>query len=406
MDNKETRRNVTQAAIARAPARTIPNLWALLRSTVLEWSYPALDKRDLRLDVLRGFAVVVMVVDHFGGASWLYLITGGNTFFVSGAEAFIFISGLVVGMVYGAIALKQGIKVAQVKALTRAFTLYKLTVVLTLLFAFASAAFGLNWAKDIQIGNPLTFALSVATLRQTMYLVDIPLMYTFLMLAAAGGLWLLYKGRTGLLLTGSAALWLAFQLAPDQAQVPWPVIGNTTFNLSAWQLLFFVAMAIGYHRDAISKMLSGLPRWPYLLFSGVLVVWLVHIYQTNGAFLARIIPGLNTQAFMSEFFLKSSLAPGRLLASFILFQFAYLMATLFWRPVWSALGWLLLPLGQNSLYSYTMHVVVIGLFYILLPYLPGQIQQMGTVNTSLQLLAILMLWAMIQRKFMFNIVPR
>ncbi|MBI5464744.1 MAG: septum formation initiator family protein, partial [Ignavibacteriales bacterium] len=52
-----------------------------------------------------------------GGASWLYLITGGNTFFVSAAEAFIFISGLVVGMVYGGIALKQGLGAAQIKAL-------------------------------------------------------------------------------------------------------------------------------------------------------------------------------------------------------------------------------------------------------------------------------------------------
>ena len=97
---------------ALAIAQTLTHVWALPRSITLDWSYAALDKRDLRLDLLRGFAVMVMVIDHFGGSSWLYLITGGNNFFVSGAEAFVFISGFVVGMVYGGIALKQGLKTA------------------------------------------------------------------------------------------------------------------------------------------------------------------------------------------------------------------------------------------------------------------------------------------------------
>ncbi len=390
--------------IARPASRTFPNLWTLPRSIHLDWAYPALAKRDLRLDVLRGFAVVVMIVDHFGGASWLYLITGGNSFFVSGAEAFIFISGLVVGMVYGGIALKQGIWAAQLKALQRALTLYKLNFVLTILFAAVSIHFGFDWAKSIKIDNPLVFAFDVATLRQTMYLTDIPLLYTLLMVLAAGGLWMLVKGHTKLLLLGSTLLWFAFQL--DQVAVPWPIIGNTTFNLAAWQLLFFVAMAVGYHRQTLTEKLSQLPRLPYLAFTGILVIWMVHLYQTNGAIFARMIPGLDTQAFMSALFLKSALAPGRLIASAILFQFAYLALTVFWKPIWNTLGWFLLPLGQNSLYAYTMHVVMIGAFYVAFQFLPSNIQAIGTINTSLQLLVILGVWAMIQKQFMFNIVPR
>src|SRR5574342_986285 len=98
-------------------AQTFPNLSVLPRSWAMQWSYASRDKRDLRVDLLRGFAVFMMVVDHFGGSSWLYLITGGNAFFTSGAEAFVFISGLVVGMVYGAIALRDGLRSATVQAL-------------------------------------------------------------------------------------------------------------------------------------------------------------------------------------------------------------------------------------------------------------------------------------------------
>ena len=45
-------------------------------------------------------------------------------------------------------------------------------------------------------------------------------------------------------------------------------------------------------------------------------------------------------------------------------------------------------------------------FYVALPHLPIDIVAMGTLNTSLQLLAVLALWAMIQRGFLFRIVPR
>jgi hypothetical protein len=50
------------------------------------WAYDTGAKRDLRIDFLRGAAMVGMIVDHTGGdSSWLYVLTGGNRFFVSAA---------------------------------------------------------------------------------------------------------------------------------------------------------------------------------------------------------------------------------------------------------------------------------------------------------------------------------
>src|SRR5919205_1462897 len=69
---------------------------------VAAWAYPpGSGRRDLQLDLLRGFAVFAMVVDHFGGRSLLTFLTGGNEFLVSAAEGFVFLSGFVMGMVYG-----------------------------------------------------------------------------------------------------------------------------------------------------------------------------------------------------------------------------------------------------------------------------------------------------------------
>ena len=50
--------------------------------------------RDLRIDLLRGYFVLAMIIDHVLGVSPLWLITGGNRFFTSAAEGFILTSGL------------------------------------------------------------------------------------------------------------------------------------------------------------------------------------------------------------------------------------------------------------------------------------------------------------------------
>src|SRR4029077_16348594 len=92
-------------------------------------------KRDLRLDLLRSFCIFAMVVDHFGGDSWLYAITGGNRFYVSAAEGFIFISGFIMGQAYRAKRDRSGLPVAMGDALRRARTLYLATVAMTLIFS-------------------------------------------------------------------------------------------------------------------------------------------------------------------------------------------------------------------------------------------------------------------------------
>ena len=395
----------TNKAVAIALPRSLPQVVALIRAAIESWRYPLAEKRDLRLDFLRGFAVLVMIVDHFGGASWLYLITGNNSFFTSGAEAFVLISGMVVGIVYGSIAIKEGLRAAVGKAFQRAWTLYRLTVVMTLALAVISDFFQLPWAKGVDLSDPLAFTINVILFRQTYYLADIPLMYTMLMAFAPVGLWLLRQNHTRLLLIGSFLIWTLFQyLNALQIEIA-PIVGNTTFHPAAWQLLFFWAMAFGYHRSAIYARLSTVPKWPYFLFSTMLFVWLLHLYTTEVKVLARLYPGIDMAAVVHELFNKSTVAPGRILATVITFQFAYLLCTFFWKPIWAVVGWFFLPLGQNSLYSYTMHVVIIGLFYVALPYLPG-IQEMGTLNTALQLGVLFFLWWLIRRQFAFDIVPR
>src|SRR5918912_292600 len=121
-----------------APAST--QRWKLaLLERLRAWSYyhtaDAANRRDLRVDLLRGFCIFAMVVDHFGGDSWLYAVTGGNRFYVSAAEGFIFISGFVMGQASRNKRDRSGLPTAMREALLRARTLYLATVTLTVIFS-------------------------------------------------------------------------------------------------------------------------------------------------------------------------------------------------------------------------------------------------------------------------------
>jgi hypothetical protein len=194
-----------------------------------------------------------MIVDHLGSASWLRLITGGNMFIVSAAEFFVFISGWVGGIVWGKVARSVGFGAAVWKIIRRAAILYALTVILTIAFGSFSIYFHLPWANDIARIDGLEFALNTAMLKQTLPFADVLLLYTLLFAAAPVALYLLYSGHQFWLVAASVLLWLEFQVW--RIEVPWQ-IPEYGFQFAAWQLLFFGAMAIGFHHRTIARKLE------------------------------------------------------------------------------------------------------------------------------------------------------
>jgi hypothetical protein len=56
-------------------------------------------KRYLQLDALRGLFLIIMSLDHFGGV--FPYVLHGRIGYISAADGFVFLSGMVAGMVYG-----------------------------------------------------------------------------------------------------------------------------------------------------------------------------------------------------------------------------------------------------------------------------------------------------------------
>jgi len=363
---------------------------------LLRWSYgasaDASTRRDMRLDLLRGFCVLVMVADHIGGErSWIYVVTGGNRFFTSAAEGFVLISGIVMGTVYLNVIRREGMNAMLRKVLKRAGFLYLLTVGLTIVFALISYLMNSAWSQTMTPTRPLEFLLSVSTLHRSYPVTDVLLLYTLLVFAAPPLLYLLATGRTRIALAGAWGLWLLWQISPADVQFPWNVVDGG-FPFAAWQLPFAMGVIIGYHRDRIARALTPSARVAMVVGGTILSILLIVAFQLTIADRASDQPSALAWLLSSDLvFGKNDLRPGRLLALFGVATFAFALVTIVWAPIRRGLGWLLLPLGQRSLGAYGIHLFVLALSDSWV----GDLLRIGTDNTLLQVASILVIWSLV-----------
>ena len=380
------------------------------------WSYynsaDVANKRDLRVDLLRGFCIFAMVVDHFGGDSWLYAVTGGNRFYVSAAEGFIFISGFIMGQAYRAKRDRAGLPAAMRDAIKRARTLYVATVALTLIFSllYLYTDIILWTGRDFGLGIDSLQEIAVAalTLHYTYHGTDILAMYTLLLLVSPMILLLLSIGEWYWVLVPSWLLWLFYQVFPEEASIPWYIRHGENFPLAAWQVLFVTGHVLGFYRQGITQWLQHFRRLRVVVVALGIAATLALISlawsAANGVQFGFFDIDPNV---LNESFFKVPLRPWRIVAFVSVAIVAYTSATYLWLPLRRVLGWLMLPLGQAALYSYIVHFFLILLVYnltALLANVPGE-PSVDVLTPMLQISVVLLLWALVRRRVLFGIIP-
>ncbi|TMB93973.1 MAG: hypothetical protein E6I57_13150 [Chloroflexi bacterium] len=317
----------------------------------------ARQKRDLRLDLLRGFCVFVMIVDHVGGeASWLYWFTGGNRLVVSAAEGFVLLSGITMGMVHHVTIRTQGFRAMFGKVFGRAWLLYSVTVMLTIAFAAISSALGDPYADTLTPAKSRAdFAFSVITFHRTYSLTDVLVLYTLLVIMSGPLLWLIARGHSGPVLAASIATWMLFQVWPERIPRAWEITDGG-FPLSAWQLIFVIGLLVGFHRARIATVLRpvSLIGWAVLFAVVIVLVRLIVKY-----WLAPDVDAIDIQELLFD---KNDARIGRVLALLAATSFAYAGVTLLWTLIRRATGWLLLPMGRNALFAYGVQLFVVAFF--------------------------------------------
>lgn len=220
--------------------------------------------RILHLDMLRGFALVCIMLDHMP-RSVLSQVTLKNFAVYDATELFVLISGFLVGMVWLKVEARQGLAAARWRFARRAGQVWLALVVGGVLLALLSRLLfdlGLDhtavWSQYAVwiVEEPLGYLLSVALLWLQPNLVDVLALYVVL-LATAPVLVPLLIRRPLVFAAASFAVWSV--AVPLNASLPnHRVEGGLLFNAFGWQALFYAGVATGLFRD---RIMAALRRW-------------------------------------------------------------------------------------------------------------------------------------------------
>ena len=378
----------------RPPARS--------RGPVLSsFRYVADGSRDLRIDMARGLAIVVMVTNHLTGSSYLNAVTQGRIY-VSAAEAFVFLSGFVLGFASLRRAEDGGLRAASRALVARAGTLYRTYLVLavvaavvTLVHAGAAAPIFRELATP-----PWKAMLAIPIFGVSPRLLDVLQLYVLLLCASPVALYALRRGWTAPLLLASAAAWAFHQFHPYALSATPLGREHPYFVLAAWQLVYVVGFVFGYHRTALSNVLRRAPGWllPTLAVAGVAASVVANHLDTR---LGVWPVGVVDRAFWTAATDRSSMGFARLPSAAALFTLIFSLFDRFYRLFARTIGHGLVALGQSSLYVFVVHIPFVVAWHAL-----GLPMQSAQITTIVQLGVLVALLAMVRSRFLFNVVPR
>ena len=206
-------------------------------------------KRIDGIDFWRGFALLTIFIDHVPENVFQH-VTQQNFGFSDAAELFVFLSGVSVALAYGT-RFFDGETVGAIRAvLRRAFTIYWVQIVISLLIIAIFVGAAALWKEndlledaDVVVSNPLqTTAAILALLHQLENANILPLYIALLLMTPL--LLALARRDDRLMLAASAGIYLAAR-AFSLNLPTWPVEGTWFFNPIAWQLIFAIGIFAG-----------------------------------------------------------------------------------------------------------------------------------------------------------------
>jgi hypothetical protein len=378
--------------------------------------------RDLRLDFLRGLVMLVVVCVHLEYLSLISLFLWERLGLVSSAEGFVSLSGIVLGIVYKKKLLKDGFWAAAIKLWRRAAQLYRVNVaiiasILLLQHIPAINVFDVtHWVSPVAGGPsyllfPPAGSPWLTVLKQTLFLeigphqFQIIGLYTLLIAFAPGVLYALYKQKTRWVIALSWSIfiintWLELRLSSAKFEYGFPAL--------TWQLLFFNGMVIGFHHERVFHYLSDPhSQWPIyaaaLLLAAFMLLalnnptphywpWHTALYQDVTAY----------KHLYDTWFSKEHLGLGRILNNIVLYITLFAFISRYWQRCYKTMGWLVIPIGQASLYVFIWHIYFV-LFFSNFPF--HSLNNIW-INTGIHLGSIALIWIMVKKRFLFALVPR
>ena len=327
--------------------------------------------RILSFDLIRGMFLLIMFIDHleFSPTNYFDLFTGKGRLYVSAAEGFFFLSGLLVGIVYRR-RIALGFKFIFKKMWQRAFKLYILAVATTLIFAFWAVMTNHQWIK---YGLPNTVNWHSLILRtfglQFVYgWADFLSRFAILMLIAPFVFYMVAKGKWWIMVTASVVAW---------------ILRGQNFILG-WQIIFNLGILTGYYWNELQIRAKNLqPKTKRIFkhslywlagitfvfsYAGVyLLTYLNDVISNLPNWLVGLTHSLNTiNADIWIYAQKWTMGPIRIVLFFLWMTVLYLLVEKYKMAIAKHTKGVLELLGRNSLFVYITHAFIVFGFYALI----------------------------------------
>lgn len=378
-------------------------------------------KRFDIIDGMRGYFLVFMLINHlvFVGGYWLVEINHRQFAFVEDAQGFVFLSGLLVGMVYASKMIKRGHDVGAQKIWSRAFELYRyaMGVFIAILLAGLLLPGGYeawwNWIGDTTFTDPKRL-LAVATFVFQPTFMDILPQYIIYMLVSPALIWLCLRGKWAHVMVGSIIVWMAGQLGLHRLLTePLNSVAmgsdefgvRASFNLLGWQIVFFSALVLGVltadRRIEWSRIFSPentfIPKAALAICLFFLPLRIMTAHGLMPDFMMAKFVTMEVRADFGPVYLVNFAAAALGLAWLLIAGPHHKSPTV--QKLAAAVTWVftlkfLQLLGRHSLHVYVWHVAIVYAVYYIDAYTPdfSQVTKTLIAFAAIALLAIPALW--------------
>ncbi len=317
--------------------------------------------------------MICILLNHLSlyPSAWQYF-TGRGYMWVSAAEGFFFVSGIMVGLIRGSEYNKTNDFWQMAKKLSsrsiKIYLVYIGSTLVSLALLATMVALGVQYAPatvqgTVDYSNINNSLWRFLNLSQVYGWADFLKFYVVFLIASIPALWLLKQKMWYLLVAIAALCWIE------------PRLANFPFEASYlyWGAYFLLGTTVGYHYENIKKFYYALPKI-YIKIIPIAIVSIFVLIVSANIFANFYRPPKNlnlisqiksvtlyrwqSSALTNTYFYKSRTGILRLPVFFIFAGGIYIIFRYFEDHIKNKLDWLLGEMGRNSLRAY-----VVGAFF-------------------------------------------
>ena len=317
-------------------------------------------------------------------------MTGKALLWVTAAEGFVGISGLLVGYVRGYKNLSLPFRDVSMKLLRRAGLLYIWSIVASIAYV------AIVWNVQIEGGTPSTpmivgdwgdFLLQLITLQYTWVWVHFLTLYALFLAASPIAIWLFRR-----------------RMAWAVAVISFVLLGlgwATKNEALQWQFLFFIPSIAGFYLQSILNWWKQLTDRKRTAISASTITLTFTTIVLSVIFTYYAQPFQQSADYVNKIlFAKDSISILRAMIAFLWFTGFIFAFSLLRTFISKAFNWLLIPMGTYSLTAYILH----GVALCIISYLTIVSENIW-INTILGVIAVILIWGLIKIPFVRRIIP-